>query len=111
MVQEEAPTSWKIVELVFLRKQDAEPKKGIRSCRAIALTSVVSTWCMQKKRLGEWKQMNVGGIEGISCQHLQVMTTQSIQKHWEWQEDRKNVWHGSENKTDVHRQYGHQVGF
>ena len=27
----EAPSSWKIVKLVFLRKPDAEPKKGIRS--------------------------------------------------------------------------------
>ena len=27
----EAPSSWKIEKLVFLRKPDAEPKKGIRS--------------------------------------------------------------------------------
>ena len=33
----EAPSSWKFVELVFLRKPDAEPKEGIRSYRAIAL--------------------------------------------------------------------------
>ena len=31
-------------KLVFLRKPDAEPKKGIRSCWAIALTSVMSKW-------------------------------------------------------------------
>ena len=37
MGQMEAPSSWKIVKLVFLRKPDAEPKKGIRSYRAIAL--------------------------------------------------------------------------
>ena len=40
----EAPNSWKIVKLVFLRKPDAAPKKGIRSYRAIALTSVMSKW-------------------------------------------------------------------
>ena len=42
MHQMEAPSSWKIVKLVFLRKPDAESKKGIRSNRAIALTSVTS---------------------------------------------------------------------
>ena len=40
----EAPSSWKIVKLVFLRKPDAEPKKRIKSYRAIALTSVMSKW-------------------------------------------------------------------
>ena len=42
--QMEAPSSWKIVILLFLRQKDAEPKKGIRSYRAIALTSVMSKW-------------------------------------------------------------------
>ena len=44
MGQEEAPSSWKIVNLVVLQKADAEPKKGIRSYRAIALTSVMWKW-------------------------------------------------------------------
>ena len=42
--QMQSPSSWKIVKLVFLRKPDAEPKKGIRRYRAIALTSVMSKW-------------------------------------------------------------------
>ena len=42
MDQMEAPSSWKILKLVFLRKPDAEPKKRIRSYRAIALTLVMS---------------------------------------------------------------------
>ena len=47
--------------------------------------------------------MHVGGIEGISCQHLQVMMTQLPQKHWEWQEDRRhNVWHRSENRPTMY---------
>ena len=38
----EFPGSWKIVKLVFLRKtRFAAPKKGIRSYRATALTSVM----------------------------------------------------------------------
>ena len=44
MVQMEAPSSWKIVRLVFLREPDAEPKKGIASYGAIALTPAVSKW-------------------------------------------------------------------
>ena len=59
MGQMEAPSSWKIVKLVFSRKPDAEPKKGIRSHRA----------------------MSVMGIDGISCQHVQVMMTNLLQKH------------------------------
>ena len=34
----EAPSLWKIVKLVFMRKPDAKPNKGIRNYRAIALT-------------------------------------------------------------------------
>ena len=41
----EYSSSWKVVRLVFLRKPDAAPTKGIRSYRAIALTSVMSKWC------------------------------------------------------------------
>ena len=44
MGQMEAPSSRKIVKLVFLRKPDAEPQKGIRSYEAIALKSVMSKW-------------------------------------------------------------------
>ena len=78
MGQMEAPSSWKIVILVFLRKPDAEPKKGIRSYRAIALTSVMSEWfasCIKLRLEPErepenWKKLHAGGINGISCQHL-----------------------------------------
>ena len=55
--QMESPSSWKVVKLVFLRKPDAAPKKGIRSYRAIALTSVMSKWyasCILL-RLEKWK--------------------------------------------------------
>ena len=42
MGQEEALSSWKTLKLVFSRKPDAEPKIRVRSCRAIALTLVMS---------------------------------------------------------------------
>ena len=44
MGREKAPNIWKIVNLLFLRKPDAEPKKGNKSYTAIALTSVLSKW-------------------------------------------------------------------
>ena len=83
MGQEGAPNSWRIVKLDFLRKPDAEPQKRIRSCRAIALASVMSK-----------KHLHVGGVD---APHLQVMMTQQLQKHWEWQEDRrKDNWQSCE---------------
>ena len=42
--QMESPSLWKAVKLVFLKKPDAAPTKGIKSYRAIALTSVMSKW-------------------------------------------------------------------
>ena len=92
MGQMEAPGSWKIVKLVFLRKPDAKPKKGIRSFRAVVLTSVMSKWyasCIvlrleKQKEPQSWKKLHVGGVDGISCQHLQVMMTNVLEKHREW---------------------------
>ena len=71
----EAQSSWKIVRLVFFRKPDAEPKKGIRSYTAIALTSVMSKWYVsriivrleQRREPENWKKLHVGRINGISC--------------------------------------------
>ena len=95
MGQMDAPGSWKIVKFVFLRKEDAERKKGIRSYRAIALSSVVSKRCascvvmrMEKEKEPEtWKRLLLGGVNNISCQHLQVLVTNLSQKLWEWQEE------------------------
>ena len=41
--------------------------------------------------LEKWKNLHVGGVDVISSQHLQVLTTTLLQKHWEWQEERKPV--------------------
>ena len=76
------------MKLVFLRKRGAESKKGIRSYKAIALTSVMSKWyasCLilrpeKEKEPESWKKLHVGGIEGIS-QRLQVMMTNLLQKN------------------------------
>ena len=95
----ESPSSWRVVKLVFLRKPDAAPTRAIRSYKAIALMSVMSKWyasCillrLEKEMEPEkWKKLHIGGLDGISCQHLQVMMTNVIQKHWEWQEERNPV--------------------
>ena len=43
-----------------------------------------------------WKNLHIGGVDGISCQLLQVMMTNLLQKHWECQEERTPVLrHGS----------------
>ena len=100
----ESPSSWKVVELVFLIKPDAAPKKEIRSYWAIALTSVMSKWhtsCiilhLEKEREPEnCNNLHIGGVESISCQHLQVMMANLLQKHWEWQDERNpSLRHGS----------------
>ena len=95
----ETPSSWKVVKLVFLRKPDAAPTEGIRSNRAIALTLVMSKWyasCIflrleKEKEPEKWKNLHVGGVDGRSCQHLQVMVTNLLQKPWEWQAERNPV--------------------
>ena len=95
----ESPSSWKIVKLVFLKKPDAAPKKGITSYRAIALTSVMSKWyvsCIilrleKAKEPVKWKNLHVGRMDGISCQHLQVLSTNLLRKHWQRQEERNPV--------------------
>ena len=97
--QMKSPSSWTVVKQVLLRKPDAAPTKGIRSYRAIALTSVMSKWyasCIflrleKEKETEKWENLHIGGVEEISCQHLQVMLTNVIQKHWEWQEERNPV--------------------
>ena len=87
--QMDAPRSWKIVKLVFLAKPDAEPKKGVRSEREIALTSVMSKWyasCVmmrmeKEKEIETWQRLHMGGVNKISCQRLQVLVTHLLQQH------------------------------
>ena len=65
----EFPSSWKVVKLVFY----AAPTKGIRSYRAIALTSVMSMWyasCIllrleKEKEPEKWKKLHTGGLDEL----------------------------------------------
>ena len=70
-----------------MKSSDAAPTKGIRSYRAIALTSVMSKWyasCVllrleEENEPEKLKSLHMGGVNGISCQHLQVLTTNLMQ--------------------------------
>ena len=94
-----SPSSWKVVKLVFLKKPDAATTKGIGSHWAIALTSEMSKCyasCvllrLEKERgLGKFRSLHIGGVNGISCQYLQALTTNLLQKHGERQEERNPV--------------------
>ena len=73
------PCSWKVVELVFLRKPDAAPQKGIRIYQATALTSVIQVACkLRVLRLERDKgpgkvELAHGCANGVNY-HLQVLT-------------------------------------
>ena len=104
MGQEEAPSSW---------NGDAEPKKRMRSHRAIPLTSVMSKWyatCRvwrleREKEPEEWNQPHVGGVDGVSSQHFLVTITQLLEERrlalWRkkrctspaWTSRRPSMWH------------------
>ena len=104
MRQMEAPCSWKIVKLVLLCRTERDQK-----LQAIALTSVMSKWFASCIILRLMK-LQVGGIEGISCQHFQVLMSNLLQKHWELQEGRRPIIkHGSVIRPkNVLCEYGHQ---
>ena len=45
----------------------------------------------KEKEAEKWKNPHIGGIDGISCQHLQVMVTNLLQKRWERQKEKNPV--------------------
>ena len=36
----------------------------------------------------EWGELHVVAERGVNCEHMQVLVTNILQKHWEWQENR-----------------------
>ena len=56
----------------------------------------------RRKRTRGLEQLPVGGFDGIGCQHLPVMT-KLLQKHWEWQKDRKkDTWQRSQKRATMY---------
>ena len=88
---------WKVLRLVFLEKTDAKLEKGFRGFRAIALLSVFSKWFKtvlvdvlhDEKEPSKLKRLHVGAERGVNCEHMQALVTNTFQRHWEWQEDRR----------------------
>ena len=92
------------------RRQGSEvtgPLRWHQWCRSG--TRLVLFFVSKKKKESEsWKKLHVWGVDGISCQHLQVMMTNLLQKHWKWQEETAPILrHGSAN---VLGKPGHQDG-
>ena len=41
----------------------------------------------------------MGAERGVNCEHFQVLVTNLLQKHWEWQDRPEAVLHGARDKT------------
>ena len=43
-----------------------------------------------EKEPSAWKRLHVGAERGVNCEHMmQALVTNTFQRHWEWQEDRR----------------------
>ena len=64
--------------------------------RAIVLLSLFTKWYTtvlvdllhEERESIEWKSLHVGAERGVNCEHVQALLTYTLQRHWEWQEDR-----------------------
>ena len=99
------------MNLAFLKEPDAAPTFGIKSYKAIALTSVMSKWYASCELLRMEKEkeprllrsLHMGGVDGKRCQHLHILMTNFLQKHLEWQEERHPVMkHGTEARPTMY---------
>ena len=96
----ESRSSWKIVKLIYFFEETGRCPEGrnrkLHAEQHIGVVQVVwhlvssCTWRWKKETEKE-KNLQVGEVDGISCQHLQVMVANLLEKHWEWQEERNSV--------------------
>ena len=91
-----APEAWTMPRLVFLKNPDARLEKGAawvpRNRTAECVLQVVhdgSGGVLQEKEPIEWWSLHVGAERGVICEHMQALLTNILQRHWEWQEDRR----------------------
>ena len=50
-----------------------------------------------------WRRLHVGAGRGVNCEFFQVLVMMSLQKPWEWQQNRKEmVMHGAHKHTTVY---------
>ena len=79
------------MKLVFLKNPDASPTEGIRSSRALALTSVMSTWyasCVllrveKEKEPGKLRSLHMGRVDGISYRYCFAAKTLGMERREE----------------------------
>ena len=104
---EEALGSWRVVKWLFLREPDADVGDV-----AVVLGLYHSSIGKGEQEPSGRKQRHVGGIDVFSCQHLQVLMTQWLQKHWREAggQEEERVARQRETTCDVRRQCGHQNG-
>ena len=90
-------------------KTEAHGENYVRSCRNGTHHASFFVW-RKRKNLRAGRKLHVGGIEGISCQHFQVIMTNLLQNHWEWQEDRRPMFQAWQRGAihDVLGEHGHQ---
>ena len=74
MGQMESPSSWKVVKLVFLKKPEQSRLKGLGQGNRFDM-SKWHTRLEKEKEPEKMSRLHMGGVNGISCQHLQVLTT------------------------------------
>ena len=52
-------------------------------------TTVLVDLLHEEKEPIEWMSLHVGAERGVNCEHMQGLLTNLLQKHWEWQENRR----------------------
>ena len=43
----------------------------------------------EEKEPIEWSCLHVDAERAVNCEHMQALLTNILQRHWEWQEDRR----------------------
>ena len=119
MGQMDAPSSWKIVKFVFLRTPGRRTKEGnqelqsdcTQQCRVEAVRVLCDDAHGKGKEPETWQRLHMGGVNNISCQHLQVLVTNLSQKHLGMA--RGSISHVEtwqrESTNNVYGKLGHQV--
>ena len=114
MGQMDAPRLVEDCEICFPSKRGRRTKEGnqelqsdcTQQCRVEAVRVLCDDAHGKGKEPETWQRLHMGGVNNISCQHLQVLVTNLSQKHWEWQEEVSPM---SKHGNNVYGKLGHQV--
>ena len=87
MEKEQASDSWKIVQVRLPEEARCRAEEGDQGFQG--QTAVMSKWyatcvvlCMEEEaEPKEFEELHVGGVDGICCQHLQVIMASILQRH------------------------------